>query len=131
MEAMKGVFNRNKKLFLHADGKKEIIAGFDRLSRSGISDVVLVGATDAYYIIDFLKENNIPVLLNEIHRLPGLYFEDIDMPFKLPYLLHSNGLMVGLTYRDELQSSRNLPFFCRHGCHIWIKQGRGTPNDHL
>jgi imidazolonepropionase-like amidohydrolase len=111
MEAMKGVFEGNKKLFLHADGKKEIVAGIDLLKRVGIEQVVLVEATDAYYVMDYLKENEIPVLLAEIHRLPERNHEDINLPYTLPGLLHKKGILVGLTYRDELQSSRNLPFF--------------------
>jgi imidazolonepropionase-like amidohydrolase len=75
-----------------------------------IDDVVLVGASDVYYVMDFLKEQKIPVLLENVHRLPERNFEDVDLPYKLPYLLNERGILVGLAYRDELQSSRNLPF---------------------
>lgn len=111
LEAMKGLYEGNKKLFLHADGKKEIVAGINALHEAGIEAVVLVGASDIVYVMDFLKEKEIPVLLDEVHRLPGRNFEEVDLPYKLPYLLHEKGILVGLTYRDELQSSRNLPFF--------------------
>ncbi len=111
LEAMRGVFEGKQKLFLHADGKKEIVAGINLLQQWKIEDIVLVGASDAWYVMEFLKEQGIPVLLDEIHRLPGRNFEDVDMPYKLPYLMHEKGILVGLTYRDELQSSRNLPFF--------------------
>jgi len=111
LEAMKGLYDGGKKLFLHADGKKEIVAGINALYAAGIKDVVLVGASDIIYVMDFLKENDIPVLLDEVHRLPGRNFDDVDLPYKLPFLLHEKGILVGLTYRDELQSSRNLPFF--------------------
>jgi len=111
LEAMKGLYEGNKKLFLHADGKKEIVAGINALEEAGIEAVVLVGASDIVYVMDFLKEKEIPVLLDEVHRLPERNFEEVDLPYKLPYLLHEKGILVGLTYRDELQSSRNLPFF--------------------
>jgi len=111
LEAMKGLYEGNKKLFLHADGKREIVAGINALQKAGIEEVVLVGASDISYVMDFLKEKEIPVLLNEIHRLPERDFEEVGLPYKLPFLLHQNGILVGLTYRDELQSSRNLPFF--------------------
>ncbi|MBR9997867.1 MAG: amidohydrolase family protein [Cyclobacteriaceae bacterium] len=111
LEAMKGIFEGRQQLFLHADGKKEIVTGINSISRCGIKKVVLIGGTDAYYVMDLLKERDIPVLLDELHRLPGRDFEDIDLPYKLPALLQEKGILVGLTYRDELQSSRNLPFF--------------------
>ena len=71
---------------------------------------MLVGAEDAWYVADFIKEQNIPVLLDEVHSLPRRTDEDIDMPYRLPGLLHQKGILVGLTY-NSLQSSRNLPFF--------------------
>jgi imidazolonepropionase-like amidohydrolase len=111
LKAMKGIFAGKKKVFLHADGKKEIVAGISNLNRNGIENIVLVGASDAGYVMDFLKERDVPVLLDELHRLPERNFEDIDLPYKLPVMLHQHGILVGLTYRDELQSSRNLPFF--------------------
>jgi imidazolonepropionase-like amidohydrolase len=110
LEAKKGLYEGNTKLFLHADGKKEIVAGINVLHQMGIDDVVLVGASDVYYVMDFLKEQKIPVLLENVHRLPERNFEDVDLPYKLPYLLNERGILVGLAYRDELQSSRNLPF---------------------
>ncbi|MBW3546294.1 MAG: amidohydrolase family protein, partial [Bacteroidetes bacterium] len=51
-----------------------------------------------------------PVLLANVHRLPNRPEEDVDMPYKLPRLLHKEGILVGLVY-DDLKSNRNLPFF--------------------
>jgi imidazolonepropionase-like amidohydrolase len=111
LSAMKGILDGRQKLFLHAEGKKEIVAGINHLNKFGLKNIVLVGASEAGYVMDFLKEREVPVLLDELHRLPDRDFEDIDLPYKLPVMLHKNGILVGLTYRDELQSSRNLPFF--------------------
>ena len=56
------------------------------------------------------KENNLPILLNNIHRTPSRNHEDIDLPYKLPYLLYKEGILVGLTASGSLHSQRNLPF---------------------
>jgi len=111
LEAMKGLFSGEKKMFLHADEKRQIIEGVNMLKRNGIKDIVVVGASEAYYVMDFLKENDIPVLLSKVHRLPEYDEEDVDMPFKLPYLLTQKGILVGLAHGDEVQSSRNQAFY--------------------
>ena len=111
MEAMKGLYNGQKKIYIHADGKRQIIESVSMLKRNGINDIVLVGASNAYYVMDFLKDNDIPVLLTKVHRLPGFDEEDVDMPFKLPALLTEKGITVGLIHSGSVQSSRNLAFY--------------------
>lgn len=111
MEAMKGLFSGGKKLFIHVDNAKEIVESIQKTQGYGIEGIVIVGGSDAWYVKDFLKDNNIPVLLGGVHRLPGRVEEDVDMPYKLPHLLNEAGILVGLAYNEGLQSSRNLPFF--------------------
>lgn len=110
LEAMRGVIDGTATLFIHVSNRDEIIESVQWTKKTNISKVVLVDAEEALYAADFLKENNIPVLLAEVHRLPSRTDEDIDLPYRLPGLLHEKGILVGLTY-SSLQSSRNLPFF--------------------
>ena len=56
------------------------------------------------------EENNLPILLNNLHRVPSRNHEDVDLPYKLPYLLQKEGILVGLTASGSLHSQRNLPF---------------------
>ena len=111
METMKGLFNGQKKMFVHADGKRQIIESVQMLKRNGIHDIVVVGASNANHVMDFLKDNNIPVLLAKVHRLPEFDEEDVDMPFKLPAILTEKGITVGLIHSGDVQSSRNLAFY--------------------
>ncbi|HCX20962.1 MAG: amidohydrolase [Flammeovirgaceae bacterium] len=112
LEAMMPVVTGESQLFIHADQAKEIMESIQTLSEAGIPNLVLTGAADAWYVKDFLKANNIPVLLTNVHRVPGRNSEDYDLPYKLPALLHKEGILVGLTYEDGmLASARNLPFF--------------------
>lgn len=110
LEAMRGVFTGESKVYLHANRRTEIMEGLQFLKSNGASSIVLVGATDANFVIPFLKENNIPVLVDNVHRLPGREDEDYDLPYRLPAILQQAGIMVGLTY-EGLHNSRNLPFF--------------------
>jgi imidazolonepropionase-like amidohydrolase len=111
LEAMKGLYDGQKKMYVHADGKRQIIESVQMLKRNGIHDIVVTGASNAYYVMDFLKDNDIPVLLTKVHRLPGFDEEDVDMPFKLPALLVKKGITVGLIHEGDVQSSRNLAFY--------------------
>ncbi|OJJ23230.1 amidohydrolase [marine bacterium AO1-C] len=111
LEAMKGLFDGSKTLYLQADYSKDIIAGIQFAQSQGVKKIVLVGGQDALKVADFLKDNNIPVILARLHRLPYRTGTDVDMPYKLPYLLKKAGLMVGLSYdRSEPMGARNLPF---------------------
>ena len=110
LESMIDVFSGKKKVYIHANTREQIIESVQAFKRHGINNLVIVGANDAYYAIDFLKENNLPVLLNNLHRVPSRNHEDVDLPYKLPYLLHKEGILVGLTASGSLHSQRNLPF---------------------
>lgn len=110
LEAIKGVFSGEKKVYLHANRRTEILEGLQFLKRNEAAGIVLVGATDAQYAIPYLKEHNIPVLVDNVHRLPGREDEHYDLPYRLPAILHQAGITVGLTY-EGLHNSRNLPFF--------------------
>ncbi len=110
LEAMVDVFNEKKKIYLHVGSREQIIESVQLFKKHGINDLVLVGANDALYAIDFILENNLPVLLNNLHRVPSRNHEDVDLPYKLPYLLQKEGVLVGLTASGSLHSQRNLPF---------------------
>jgi imidazolonepropionase-like amidohydrolase len=115
-EAMQGLFNGSKKLYLYADGEKEIIDGIIACKNAGINDVVLVGGYEAYKIIPFLKQNNISVIADRVHSTPNGDDDDYDQPYKLPKLLTDGGLTVSLNSRGgmERMNNRNLPFYAGH-----------------
>jgi imidazolonepropionase-like amidohydrolase len=110
LEAMRGLYDGKKTMFVRADYGKEIIEAVQFAQLHGVKKVVVVGATDAWMVTDFLKENNVPVILNALHRLPSREEEDVDMPYKLPALLHKAGVLVGLAYGEGPMQLRNLPF---------------------
>ena len=110
--AMQGIFDGSQKLYVYADGEKEIIDAVNTLKTNGAKEIVLVGGYHAFKITDFLKNNNIPVLVQYTHNLPVFDDEDYDLPYKLPKLLADAGLLVGIQNSEASNfQTRNLPFY--------------------
>lgn len=111
-EAMKEVFTKKKKLFVHANRVQEItdaIYFFDELELN----IVLVGGYDAWMITELLKDRNVPVILRRVHELPMNEDDDVDLPYKLPKLLTDKGVLVALENSGSMEAmgTRNLPFY--------------------
>lgn len=111
-EAMSGLFDGTKNLYIHEDNVREIQEAVNIAKEAGVKKIVLVGGADAWMITDFLKENNIPVLVKRDHSLPPYPESDVYLPYKLPYLLVKAGLLVGLDMSGNMEAmnGRNLPF---------------------
>ena len=110
--AMQPLFNGVTKLFIHADKAKQIISAISFARSYGIQDIVLVGGADALSVKDFLLAQNVPVIYERIHELPQREWQDVDMPFKTPFLLHDAGIKVGIGGgATSIDRQRNLPFF--------------------
>lgn len=112
LEAMIPVFTGKSNLMVNANRPKQIIEAIQTLKSYGIAKIVITGGQDAWYVKDLLKENNIPVLLTNVHRLPSRPEEPVDMPYRLPGMLAKEGITVGLSHESGMiANSRNLPFF--------------------
>ncbi|HSQ45379.1 MAG TPA: amidohydrolase family protein, partial [Lutibacter sp.] len=112
-DALEGLFNGSKNLYVHADGVKEITDAVNFSKEMGISKLVIVNGNDAYKIADLLVENNIPVIIERSHRLPNNEDDDYDLPYKTAKLLAEKGVVVaiGMEGSMERMNSRNLPFY--------------------
>lgn len=108
-EAVRGLFDKKQKLFVHCNIVKEMLLAIDFSKEFGF-DVVLVGAVDCWQIADLLKQNNIAVILNQLHSLPTMVDDDIDQPFKTPAALQQAGVLFAINDDDENTRSRNLAF---------------------
>lgn len=108
-EAVKGLFSKKQKLFIHCDVVREILAAIDFKNEFGF-DIVLVGASESYQVADLLKKNNIPVVLSQMHALPTLADDAVDLPYQLPALLHKAGVLFAINDEDGQHRGKNLPF---------------------
>ncbi|HZX59988.1 MAG TPA: amidohydrolase family protein [Mucilaginibacter sp.] len=113
-EAMKGLFDGNKKLFVNADGAKEILQAIALGKKLGIQ-VVIVGGKESYLVTDALKNNNVPVIIRQTQSLPGRDDDDVYLPYKLPKILQDAGVLYGLT-GTGFWRQRNLPFEAGEAC---------------
>ena len=75
-----------------------------------MKNIVIAGGNEAYKVASFLKENQVPVIINTTHRLPDGVDENVYLPYELPGLLHKAGVKVAITYADEWWRTRNLGF---------------------
>lgn len=112
-EAMKGLENGDKQLFIHADGEKEIIDAILFKKKNNIKRMTIVGGYYAFKNTPLLLENNVAVLLRRVHQLPILEDEDVNLPFKNAKLLTDAGVLVGLENMGDMERMqvRNLPFY--------------------
>jgi imidazolonepropionase-like amidohydrolase len=110
LAAMKPLFDGSANLYIRADYAKDIIEAIKFAKEAGVKKLVIVGGDESYKAAAFLKENNVPVVLNPTHRLPGRVDENVYMPYELPGLLHKAGVKVAVTYADEWWRTRNLAF---------------------
>lgn len=110
--AMQGLFDGSQRLYIHADGEKEMTDAVTLAKNMGVKNVVVVGGYRANKIAGFLKEHNIPVLVNVTHSLPEFDDDDYDLTYKLPKLLVDAGLLVAIQNEDMANfQTRNMAFY--------------------
>lgn len=108
-DAVKGLFTKKQKLFIHCNIVKEMLVAVDFVKEFGF-DVVIVGGVDSWQIADILKQNNMAVILDQLHSLPVMADDDVDQPFKTPAMLQKAGVLFALGEDDGNSRGRNLPF---------------------
>jgi imidazolonepropionase-like amidohydrolase len=108
-EAVRGLFDKKQKLFVHGDQVKQMLIAVDFVKEFGF-DVVIVGGSESFLIADLLKQNNIAVILQQMHELPATEDDDFDQPYKTPAQLQKAGVMFALNDSHEESRFRNLMF---------------------
>ncbi len=108
-EALKPLFEKKQKLFVHADRLRQILLAIDLVKDLNI-DMVLVGGNDSHLVTTLLKQHKISVILNQLHDLPVMEDDDIDQPFKTPFILQQAGVLFALNDNDGSSRYRNLAF---------------------
>lgn len=108
-EAVKGLYSKKQKLFIHCNIVKEMLVAIDFVKEFGF-DVVIVGGSDSWQLAPMLKEYNIAVILNQMHSLPTMMDDDVDQPYKTPAMLQQAGVLFAINDEDGNSRYRNLPF---------------------
>lgn len=112
LENMKGLFDGNKTLYIHADYAKDMRKAIEMTTEFGIKKTVIVGAEEALKIRPLLKQKQIPLILNRVHRLPDRHGSPINEPFVQAKKLQESGILFCLSYEGDMEvmGARNLPF---------------------
>ena len=112
--AMKGIFEGESTVYLHADDEKEIVDGVLFFKKFNIKKIVIVGASESKNQLDFIKENNIPVVVKQPYRFPQSVDSDPRETFMLAKKMIDKGILVSIDPSGAPQSRvsiRNLPFY--------------------
>jgi len=112
--AMKAIFEGESTVYLYADDEKEIVDGVLFFKNFGINKIVIVGASEAKNQLDFIKENNIPVVVKQPYRFPQSVDSDPRETFMLAKKMIDKGILVSIDPSGAPQSRvsiRNLPFY--------------------
>jgi imidazolonepropionase-like amidohydrolase len=109
LAAVKGLFDKKQKLFVHADQVKQMLVAIDFVKEFGF-DVVVVGGSESFQIADLLKSANIAVILGEEHSLPATEDDDIDQPYKTPAVLQKAGVLYSLNDNSDNTRYRNISY---------------------
>ncbi len=112
--SMKAIFEGESTVYLYADDEKEIVDGVLFLKKFGINKIVIVGASEAKNQLDFIKENDIPVVVKQPYRFPQSVDSDPRETFMLAKKMIDKGILVSIDPTGAPQSRvsiRNLPFY--------------------
>lgn len=110
MEAMGGLFDGSKILYIRASSAKEIVESVRFGQTYNVQKMVILAGKVALDAASFLAENSVPVVLPNVHSLAGSD-EVIELPYELAGLLTKAGVTVALSHNGMLARARNLPFY--------------------
>jgi imidazolonepropionase-like amidohydrolase len=111
-EAMRALFNGEKRLYIHADQMRALLDIIDFQRDLKIKYPVIIGGYDSHKVADQLNSSNIPVIIKGGHTLPENEDDPVDFPYRLPFLLKEAGVLFCIqnSGRMETMNSRNIPF---------------------
>lgn len=108
-EAVKGLFEKKQKLYVHANNVKQILVALDFVKEFNF-EMVIVGGSDSWKVADLLKQHNVAVILQNLHSLPTATDDDVDQPYKTAGALQKAGVLFAISDDDENTRGRNLSF---------------------
>ena len=111
LESMIPFVVEKKKSCIHADEARQIKSAVEWAKKNDLK-IIIVGGSDSWRLTDLLVKNNIPVVIDQVEKIPTRRFEPIHLPYKLPFLLKQAGVQFCLNtiigYPND-GNIRNLP----------------------
>ena len=111
-EAMRGVYNNSKRLYVRVGWAKDILDVVQFIRALGIKKATIIGGAEAHLVTTELRENNISVIVDRVHKLPAHEDSPIDEPYRIASTLVKDGVAVAFATSGGMEAmiSRNLPF---------------------
>lgn len=112
LEAMKGIFSGEKRIYIHANDVQQLLDVIDFTNQFQLQHPVIIGGYDAPLILDRLKDAKIPIMLPRVHSLPVREEDALNYAYKLPGILQAAGILFCLQNEGDMEAmnARNLPF---------------------
>jgi imidazolonepropionase-like amidohydrolase len=112
LEAMKGIFSGEKRIYIHANDVQQLLDVIDFTNQFQLQHPVIIGGYDAPLILDRLKDAKIPIMLPRVHSLPAREEDALNYAYKLPGILQAAGILFCLQNEGDMEAmnARNLPF---------------------
>lgn len=107
-ESMIPVLEGKRTVFIHASSARQIQSAIAFITEFKLKGVI-VGGQQSWMVTELLRESGVPVILTDVHRLPGSEDEDVLLPYKLPALLKAAGVRFCISVSGFWQV-RNLAF---------------------
>lgn len=121
--AMRGVYTGEARLYVRVNWARDILDVVQFLRQAGIRRSAIVGGAEAHLVTTELKENNIPVIIDRVHKLPVHEDDPLDMPFKLAAQLKEAGIEIAFATAGDMEAmiARNLPFQAGTAVHYGLE----------
>lgn len=100
-------------VLINVDDRAEEIKGALELAGEFKLKVILAGCSEAWKVVDLLKEKNVPVLLGGVLSLPSGQSDPYDVNYSTAAVLAKNGVKFAFTTNDAANNDvhvRDLPW---------------------
>ncbi len=112
LDAMSAVFSGDARVYIRVNAAKDILDVVQFIRALDLPKSAVVGGAEAHLTAIPLKENNIPVVIDRVHKLPKQIDAHVHEPYALAGMLRKAGIEVAFSTSGDMEAmiSRNLPF---------------------
>jgi imidazolonepropionase-like amidohydrolase len=96
-------------VIFRADRESEIRAAVRFAEEMKLRPVIMGGA-EAWRVAPFLKERNVPVIVDHVLNLPSREDDPYDINYESPSRLHAAGVRFAITSGDSGANARDTPY---------------------
>lgn len=111
-EALIPYISGSKPIMVHANESRQIRAALEWAAKRKYK-IILAGGRDAWKLADLLAKQKVPVVYDQVYRLPDGFVETYDASFSAPAILNKAGVKVAISEGIGASAStslRNLPY---------------------